>query len=88
MVLISVWNVERPNLINPVVILSSVLTCIIGKSPDIALNVFALASSVIVSVFAVIKFSRTFVINDSSSISTFALDSAYSFSNSSAIALK
>jgi hypothetical protein len=57
-------------------------------TPERALVVLALASSVIVTVFASIILSRALVMNSSVSISTLLVVSVYSFSISSVIALK
>ena len=64
------------------------LTSMIGSTDANAAVVLALASSAIVNVFAMITFSRTFVINASVSISTLAEVSVNSFSTSSDKALK
>ena len=84
----SVCRVETAKRITDVVRSSEDLTSITGMTPDRALVVLALASSVIVTVFASTILSRVLVMNSSVSISTFVSVSVYSFSISSVIALK
>ena len=64
------------------------LTSIIGMTPERALVVLALASSVIVNVFAAITLSKVLVIKVSVSMSTLEAVSLNSVSISSVMALK
>jgi hypothetical protein len=84
---ISVCKVETAKRITDVVRSSEDLTSITGITPDSALVVLALASSVIVNIFAATTLSKALVIKASVSISTLAVVSVYSFSISSVIAL-
>ena len=88
MAFMSVWKVDAAKRITAVVKSFDDLTSITGITEASAAEVFVLASSVTVSVFAVIILSRTLVIKAWVSISTFAEDEANSVSTSSEIALK
>ena len=86
--LMSVCKVETAKRITDVVKSLEDFTSITGMTPERALAVLALASSVMVRVLAATMLSKALVMNASVSMSTLAEVSVYSFSTSSVIALK
>ena len=85
---ISFWNVDKPNLIMDVVILSSALTWMIGRNVDSASIVLSLDSFEISKFFDAMTLSITFETKAFASISIKVSVSRYISSIVLAIALK